>query len=100
MLPPPIPVSEAQALAGLFSVPGGDRGRGRCGGRGRFRGPLRRRIRAAGALTTASAQTAIQNYLDALQRGDVETIARHTLCGLFDARQGAPVRPRAGRPEQ
>ncbi|MGZ6778912.1 MAG: Rv0361 family membrane protein [Mycobacterium sp.] len=36
-------------------------------------------------LTTASAQAAIQNYLDALQRGDVETIARHTLCGLFDA---------------
>ncbi len=36
-------------------------------------------------LTTASAQTAIQDYLDALQRGDVEKIARHTLCGLFDA---------------
>jgi hypothetical protein len=36
-------------------------------------------------LTTASAQTAIQDYLDALQRGDVEEIARHTLCGLFDA---------------
>ncbi len=36
-------------------------------------------------LTTASARTAIQDYLDALQRGDVETIARHTLCGLFDA---------------
>src|ERR1700710_2063484 len=36
-------------------------------------------------LTTAAAQTAIQNYLNALQRGDVEEIARHTLCGLFDA---------------
>ena len=36
-------------------------------------------------LTKASAQTAIQDYLDALQRGDVEEIARHTLCGLFDA---------------
>ncbi len=36
-------------------------------------------------LTTAAAQAAIQNYLDALQRGDVEEIARHTLCGLFDA---------------
>ena len=36
-------------------------------------------------LTTASAQTAIQDYLDALQRGNVEEIARHTLCGLFDA---------------
>lgn len=39
----------------------------------------------SGRLTTAAAQTAIQDYLDALQRGDVETIARHTLCGLFDA---------------
>jgi hypothetical protein len=40
---------------------------------------------AVASLTTASAQTAIQDYLDALQRGDTETIARHTLCGLFDA---------------
>ena len=40
---------------------------------------------AAGSLTTASAESAIQEYLDALQHGDVETIARHTLCGLFDA---------------
>ena len=38
-----------------------------------------------GKLTTASAQTAIQGYLGALHDGDVETIARHTLCGLFDA---------------
>lgn len=36
-------------------------------------------------LTSASAQSAIQDYLDALQRGDTEEIARHTLCGLFDA---------------
>lgn len=36
-------------------------------------------------LTSASAQRAIQGYLDALQRGDTEEIARHTLCGLFDA---------------
>jgi hypothetical protein len=36
-------------------------------------------------LTNASAQAAIQGYLDALQRGDVEEIARHMLCGLFDA---------------
>lgn len=36
-------------------------------------------------LTAAAAQTAIQNYLDALQRGDTETIARNTLCGLYDA---------------
>jgi hypothetical protein len=37
------------------------------------------------ALTDASAQAAIQEYLDALTKGDEETVARHTLCGLFDA---------------
>jgi hypothetical protein len=36
-------------------------------------------------LTDASAKTAIQEYLDALSKGDDETVARHTLCGLFDA---------------
>jgi hypothetical protein len=36
-------------------------------------------------LTDASAQAAIQEYLDALSQGDDETVARHTLCGLFDA---------------
>jgi hypothetical protein len=39
------------------------------------------------ALTEASAKTAIQEYLNALSDGDDETIARHTLCGLFDAVQ-------------
>ena len=38
-----------------------------------------------GALTEASARGAIQNYLDALTSGDAETVARHSLCGLFDA---------------
>ena len=37
------------------------------------------------ALTDASAKAAIQEYLDALTKGDDETVARHTLCGLFDA---------------
>jgi hypothetical protein len=37
------------------------------------------------ALTEASAKTAIQEYLDAMTNGDDETVARHTLCGLFDA---------------
>jgi hypothetical protein len=37
------------------------------------------------ALTDASVKTAIQEYLDALSNGDDETVARHTLCGLFDA---------------
>jgi outer membrane PBP1 activator LpoA protein len=37
------------------------------------------------ALTDASARAAIQEYLDALSKGDDETVARHTLCGLFDS---------------
>jgi|SRR4051812_25866824 len=36
-------------------------------------------------LTDASAKAAIQEYLNALSKGDVQTVARHTLCGLFDA---------------
>ncbi|MCV7303060.1 hypothetical protein H7J93_25890 [Mycobacterium barrassiae] len=36
-------------------------------------------------LTDASAKAAIQEYLDAMTNGDDETVARHTLCGLFDA---------------
>jgi hypothetical protein len=38
-----------------------------------------------GALTDESAKVALQDYLDALTNGDDETVARHTLCGLFDA---------------
>lgn len=41
--------------------------------------------RRSGALTDESAKAAIQEYLDALTNGDDETVARHTLCGLFDA---------------
>lgn len=41
--------------------------------------------RGAGTLTEASAKAAIQEYLDAMTNGDDETVARHTLCGLFDA---------------
>ena len=37
------------------------------------------------ALTDASAKAAIQEYLDALSKGDDRTVARHTLCGLYDA---------------
>ncbi|MGV0717278.1 hypothetical protein ABQE93_17940 [Mycolicibacterium sp. XJ662] len=40
---------------------------------------------ASGMLTEASAKEALQEYLDALSGGDDETVARHTLCGLFDA---------------
>jgi hypothetical protein len=39
----------------------------------------------SGALTDASAKAAIQEYLDAMTNGDDETVARHTLCGMFDA---------------
>ena len=35
--------------------------------------------------TDASVKAAIQEYLDALSKGDDETVARHTLCGLFDS---------------
>ncbi|MCW2552115.1 MAG: hypothetical protein JWR13_5010 [Mycobacterium sp.] len=37
------------------------------------------------AVTDATATTAIQNYLDALAKGDDETIARNNSCGFFDA---------------
>ncbi len=40
---------------------------------------------SSGALTDASAKAAIQEYLNAMTNGDDETVARHTLCGLFDA---------------
>ncbi|WKG01318.1 hypothetical protein [Mycolicibacterium sp. HK-90] len=35
-------------------------------------------------VSDAAAQAAIQEYLDALVEGDDETVARHTLCGLYD----------------
>jgi hypothetical protein len=37
-----------------------------------------------GKLTEAGAKTAIQNYLDALENSDTETVARNTLCGFYD----------------
>ncbi|MET0700101.1 MAG: hypothetical protein ABWY93_10580 [Mycobacterium sp.] len=35
-------------------------------------------------LTAATAQQAIQDYLDALSKGDIEVISRNSLCGLYD----------------
>jgi hypothetical protein len=35
-------------------------------------------------LTPETAKTSIQAFLDALSRGDDETIARHASCGVFD----------------
>jgi hypothetical protein len=40
---------------------------------------------APGAFSDATATSAIQGYLDALQRRDTEAIARNTLCGIYDA---------------
>ncbi len=37
-----------------------------------------------GDFTEASAKATIQNYLTALSDGDTETIARNTLCGMYD----------------
>jgi hypothetical protein len=48
---------------------------------------------SAGGFSDTKARTAIQGYLDALQQRDTETIARNTLCGIYDA-----VRDR--RPDQ
>jgi uncharacterized membrane protein len=40
---------------------------------------------SGGQLDSANAKTAIQQYLNALSDADVETIARNTLCGLYEA---------------
>jgi hypothetical protein len=39
----------------------------------------------SGAFSDATAKTAIQGYLDALKHRDTETIARNSLCGIYDA---------------
>jgi hypothetical protein len=38
-----------------------------------------------GQLSEASAKTAIQKYLDAMLKGNTETVARNSLCGLYDS---------------
>jgi len=38
-----------------------------------------------GAFSDTTAKTAIQNYLTALEHRDSETIARNSLCGIYDA---------------
>jgi hypothetical protein len=38
-----------------------------------------------GAFSDATAKAAIQKYLDALDHRDTETIARNSLCGIYDA---------------
>ncbi|GAY15666.1 hypothetical protein [Mycobacterium sp. shizuoka-1] len=38
----------------------------------------------AGGFSDAAAKSAISNYLNALAKGDTETIARNNLCGMYD----------------
>ncbi|HEU4363506.1 MAG TPA: hypothetical protein VFR27_18650 [Mycobacterium sp.] len=40
--------------------------------------------RAGGVISQASAKTAIQGYLTALLDRDIDTVARHSLCGVYD----------------
>jgi hypothetical protein len=40
---------------------------------------------SGGAFSDAKAKSAIQGYLDALEHRDAETIARNTMCGIYDA---------------
>ena len=37
------------------------------------------------AISSEQARTAVQDYLDALSNRDISTIARNTLCGIYDA---------------
>jgi hypothetical protein len=58
-------VVAAAVVAVVFAVRGGDGG--------------------TDALTPAAAKGAIQDYLNALSDGDADKVARHTLCGMYDA---------------
>src|SRR5690606_37576235 len=49
-----------------------------------FAGGEKSSATAGGAITTDSAQRAIQAYLDALSNKDLEVIARNTLCGIYE----------------
>jgi hypothetical protein len=42
-------------------------------------------VATPGAFSDATATSAIQGYLDALQHRNTEAIARNTLCGIYDA---------------
>ena len=44
-----------------------------------------RAARGPAMFTDVAAKTAIQDYLNALAAGDTETVARNTLCGMYDA---------------
>jgi hypothetical protein len=46
---------------------------------------LRQGESTGGAISDTTAKAAIQGYLDALEHRDTDTIARNTLCGIYDA---------------
>lgn len=48
-------------------------------------GGLRQSQSTGGAISPTTAKAAIQGYLNALEYRDTETIARNTLCGIYDA---------------
>ena len=48
-------------------------------------GGLRQNEATGGTISDTTAKSAIQGYLDALEHRDTETIARNTLCGIYDA---------------
>ncbi len=48
-------------------------------------GGLRQNEATGGVISDTTAKSAIQGYLDALEQRDTETIARNTLCGIYDA---------------
>jgi hypothetical protein len=49
------------------------------------RGSHRAPVAATGPFSDATATSAIQSYLDALENRDTEVIARNALCGIYDA---------------
>jgi hypothetical protein len=52
---------------------------------GILRASHRAPVAATGAFSDATATSAIQSYLDALEHRDTEVIARNALCGIYDA---------------
>jgi hypothetical protein len=46
-----------------------------------------RHNQSTGVISDATAKTAIQGYLNALEHRDTDAIARNTLCGIYDAVQ-------------
>jgi hypothetical protein len=58
---------------------------GRRRGSGAHRDRGHRHRHCVGVAQRQRVKSAIQEYLDALSKGDDQTVARHTLCGLYDS---------------